>query len=107
MIRKGKMMNKKALITIFIGFLLCSSVLFIGYKTTKAPVSLYRVYLEGASNYMGVDSLSANDKKIASDVLINEVDIKNNKLIATSNTYIGGGNTIIEHKKDSFITYDK
>ena len=68
---------------------------------------LYRVYLEGASNYMGVDSLSANDKKIASDVLINEIDIKNNKLIATSNTYIWGGNTIIEHKKDSFITYDK
>lgn len=43
------MMNKKALITIFIGFLLCSSVLFIGYKTTKAPVSLYRVYLDGKS----------------------------------------------------------
>ncbi len=40
-------MNKKDYLLAFICLVICSGILFVGYKKAESPVELYRVYLQG------------------------------------------------------------
>ena len=40
-------MNKKDYLLAFICLIICSGILFVGYKKAESPVELYRVYLQG------------------------------------------------------------